>query len=242
MMGATTAIADGNAHAHLNENDADDSQCTFLGALLRSDSSAWSARSLLIGILEIGFPLEKAKRYTAKLLTELGSFTAVLNASYERLRKIVPISQEIWIRLQTVRASIAVSLREAVQDQPHLGNLENVHNYLSHTLGHDTVESCRILFLNARNRLLRDELHSRGSSNQTVFYPQQLIRRAVELNAAALIVAHNHPSGDPEPSEQDLEITKRIKFIANEMGLLLHDHLIVGKHRTFSFRQAGFLP
>ena len=240
-MSAALAMISNTADMIHSEDDANHHQHTYLAALLCGDPTAFSTRNLLTGILEAFFPLETARQYTVRLFDEFGTFTGIINASYERLRQIAPLGRDIWIRLQTIKVSITLSLREAIKDQPVLGNFDRVREYLTMTLGHETVESSRLLFLNSTNKLIRDELHSRGDVNRTMFYPQQMIRRACELHASALIVAHNHPSGDPTPSREDIDLTKQIQNTLHSISITLHDHIIVGKHKIFSFYNAGLL-
>ncbi len=240
-MSAAFSMMSKTAEALQSEDDTNCLQHTYLAALLFADPTEFSTRNLLTGILEAFFPLETAKHHTVRLFEELGSFTSIINASYERLRQIAPIGRDLWIRLQTIRVSIALTLREAIQDKPVLNNIDKVEEYLALTLGHETVESSRVLFLNSRNRLIRDELHSRGDVKGTMFYPQEMIKRACELRATALIVAHNHPSGDATPSRDDIELTRRIQGIFRTIGIEFHDHIIVGKYKTFSFKTEGLL-
>ena len=214
---------------------------SYLQALLVSDLSSCSTKQFMTGILETFFPFEIAKRHTSTLFTELGSFAGILEASFERLRQIVPIRKEFWIQLQTIRLGVTLSLRESIQNQPVLSDVESLNEYLAFTIGHDTVESVRLLFLNNRNRLIRDELHAKGGANTTMFYPQEVVRRACELRACALIIAHNHPSGDPTPSTLDISTTRNMVNVFQMLGIALHDHVIVGRRKTFSFRQEGLL-
>ena len=114
-------------------------------------------------------------------------------------------------------------------------------DYLGAMLGRERIEQFRILFLDNRNRLLADEAQSRGTVNHTPVYPREVVKRALELHATAMILVHNHPSGDPAPSRDDIEMTTAIAQAANVLGVLLHDHVIVGNGRWFSFRQEKLL-
>ena len=99
----------------------------------------------------------------------------------------------------------------------------------------------RILFLNNRNRLLRDEEHSRGTINQIAVYPRNILRRVIEVNASAIILVHNHPSGDPTPSNEDIKMTETIRYLLQAMSVALHDHVIVGRHRCESMMSLGLI-
>ena len=224
-----------------SQEDMSNDNISYVEAFLQCDLSSCSTRQLLIAIFETYYPIEQAKRYMTSLFEEFGSFTGIINASYELLKRVAPVTREIWIRLQIIRVSVSLTLREAIQDQPILGNLDAVTDYLTFTIGHEKVESVRILYLTSKNRLLRDELHAKGTSNFTTFYPREIIKRACELRSNGLIIAHNHPSGDPTPSKNDIEATSQINQILHALGITFCDHVIVGKHRTFSFRASGLL-
>lgn len=241
-MSAALLFVDGGHDQNPNEDEAlATGSLSYLDALMQSDPGACSTRQLVTGILEGFCTLELARRHTTTLFHELGSFAGILEASYERIRHIIPISREFWVRLQTIRIGTSLALRESIQEQPLLADLDNVHEYLALTIGQDTIESVRLLFLNNRNRLIRDELHARGGANTTMFYPQEVVKRACELRAGALIIAHNHPSGDPTPSALDLATTQNIANVLRMLAISLHDHVIVGRRKTFSFRQKGLL-
>jgi DNA repair protein RadC len=113
--------------------------------------------------------------------------------------------------------------------------------YLNAALARERVEQFRVLFLDTRNRLLADEAQARGTVNHTPVYPREVVKRALELQATALILVHNHPSGDPTPSREDREMTQQVKQAAGSLSIALHDHIIVGNGRWLSFRQEGLL-
>jgi DNA repair protein RadC len=126
-------------------------------------------------------------------------------------------------------------------DRPVLNNWDRLLSYLTAALTRERVEQFRILFLDTRNRLIADEAQARGTVNHTPVYPREVVKRALELQATALILVHNHPSGDPTPSRADLEMTQEIKAAATSLGIVLHDHLVVGNGRHLSFRREGLL-
>ena len=131
--------------------------------------------------------------------------------------------------------------RAEVMHRPVLGNWHKLLEYLHAQLAREQVEQFRLLFLDSKNRLLADEAQARGTVNHTPVYPREVVRRALELAATAIILVHNHPSGDPTPSRDDLEMTREIGRAAATLGILLHDHIIVGNGRWLSFRQEGLL-
>jgi DNA repair protein RadC len=126
-------------------------------------------------------------------------------------------------------------------ERPVLNNWQALMDYLNASLAREKVEQFRILFLDTRNHLLGDEAQSRGTVNHTPVYPREVAKRALELHASALIVVHNHPSGDPTPSREDIAMTNEISAVLQALGIVLHDHVIVGNGRHTSFRQEGLL-
>ena len=136
----------------------------------------------------------------------------------------------------------AVRLAKAeVMEQPVLNNWDRLMDYLTAVMAREKIEQFRMLFLDPRNRLLADEAQARGTVNHTPVYPREVVKRALELHATALILVHNHPSGDPKPSRDDIEMTREVRDAANILQIVLHDHIIVGNGRWLSFRREGLL-
>ena len=131
--------------------------------------------------------------------------------------------------------------RAEVMHQPVLNNWDRLMTHLNAVLARERVEHFRVLFLDNRNRLLADEAQARGTVNHTPVYPREVVKRALELHATAIILVHNHPSGDPTPSRDDIEMTQEIKAAAAALGVVVHDHVIIGNGRWLSFRQEGLL-
>ena len=143
-----------------------------------------------------------------------------------------------------IKASQAAALRllrEEVREQPVLNNWERLTGYLTAVMSREPIEQFRILFLDTRNRLIADEAQAKGTVNHTPVYPREVVKRALEIGATALILVHNHPSGDPTPSRADIEMTREVKAAAGVLGIVLHDHLIIGNGRQLSFRREGLL-
>jgi DNA repair protein RadC len=132
-------------------------------------------------------------------------------------------------------------LREEALKAPILGTSEALIDYLFADMAHLPAERLRVLFLNSKNRLLRDEMMSEGSVNETPIYPREIMRRALDVGATALILAHNHPSGDPNPSEGDIDATRRIANAGSTLDIRIHDHVIVARAGWTSFRMLGLL-
>jgi len=126
-------------------------------------------------------------------------------------------------------------------NRPVLSSWASLLDYCHTAMAHRETEQFRVLYLDRKNVLIADEEQARGTVDHVPVYPREVVKRALEVNASALILVHNHPSGDPTPSEQDIAMTAQIKDAAEVMGIVLHDHLIIGKSRELSFRSEGYL-
>jgi DNA repair protein RadC len=129
--------------------------------------------------------------------------------------------------------------RADVRARPVLGNWQALLAYLQTAMAYEQIEQFRILFLDRKNHLIADEVQQRGTVNHTSVYPREVLKRALNLNASALIVAHNHPSGDPKPSRADIDMTRELKAAANALEIELHDHVVIGHGTHASFRSLG---
>jgi DNA repair protein RadC len=140
------------------------------------------------------------------------------------------------VLLKAVHALLQRVLKEEIKDRPVIGSWTALIDYLQVAMQHEPAEHVRILFLDKKNLLIRDEVQSRGTVDHTPLYPREVVKRALELAASAIIMVHNHPSGDPTPSAADLEMTKQVVAALGQVGITVHDHIIVGKNRHTSFR------
>jgi DNA repair protein RadC len=150
-------------------------------------------------------------------------------------------SEPIGHLIKSVRNVIYQSLKSEVSRAPVFSTKESVIDYLTFVMSHLKVEEVRVLFLNATNRLIRDDVICRGTVNEAPVYPREIIKRALDYGATAIILAHNHPSGDPTPSPSDVEATDRLRLAGRELGITLHDHIIVARQGWFSLRIGGML-
>jgi len=132
-------------------------------------------------------------------------------------------------------------LREEVLDKPVLASWDRVLDYCHATMAHRETECFRVLFLDRKNRLIVEEVMQKGTIDHTPVYPREVIRRALELGASALIMVHNHPSGDPQPSKADIDITRQIRDAARPLGVILHDHVIIARTGYSSFKSDGLI-
>ncbi len=183
------------------------------------------------------------KPLAKKLLAEFdGSLAAVLSASPERLRRVDPKLRDTGIAaLKTVAAASLRLARAQASERPVIGSWDKLVDYLRIALAHQPVECFHLLFLDRKNRLLADERQQRGTVDHTPVYPREVVKRALELDASALILVHNHPSGDPTPSRADIEMTRELGETAAKLGIALHDHVIVARDGHTSFRAKGLL-
>ena len=143
--------------------------------------------------------------------------------------------------LRLVREIACRMARAEVRCRPVLGNWRALIDYLQTAMAHEQVEQFRVLFLDRKNTLIADEVHQRGTVDHTPVYPREVMKRALILNASALIVVHNHPSGNPKPSREDIEMTRQLKEAASAFEIALHDHVVIGHGTRASFRSLGLI-
>ena len=143
--------------------------------------------------------------------------------------------------IKTAHAVALRLLRSQVAERPVLANWQALLDYLRADMAHHAVERVRVLHLNTRNMLIRDELMSEGSIDEAALYVREVIRRAIDLGSAAIILVHNHPSGDPSPSRADIEVTRNVAEAGRRLGISLHDHIILGTEGHTSLRAQGLI-
>jgi DNA repair protein RadC len=196
----------------------------------------------MLEIVLFALPRRDTKPLARALLSRFGSFAGVIAAPIPDLLSVEGIGEAAVAALKSVQAAALRLMRAEVIDQPVLNNWDRLLAYLGAELSRERVEQFRVLFLDNRNRLLADEAQQRGTVNHTPVYPREVAKRALELHATALILVHNHPSGDPTPSRDDIAMTEQIRTAAAALSIVLHDHIIVGNGRWLSFRKEGLLP
>jgi DNA repair protein RadC len=179
---------------------------------------------------------------TAKaLIRRFGSLGRVLNAGPDELKTVEGMGEVSIAALKVVPEAARRMAREAVGDTPVIASWDKLLDYCRIAMAEQPVEQFRLLFLDKKNKLIADEAQQRGTVDHTPVYPREVVKRALELNASALILVHNHPSGDPTPSRADIAMTAEIKEAAEKLGIALHDHLVIGKAGHASFRALGLL-
>ena len=184
---------------------------------------------------------QDVKPLARRLIEELGDFNGVISASPSRLSTIKGVGDEVITDLKIVEAAAHRMVRAKVMQRHVISGWGAVLDYCHTTMAHRETEQFRVLYLDRKNVLIADEDQARGTVDHVPVYPREVVKRALELNASALILVHNHPSGDPTPSESDIEMTAKINDAAQALGLTLHDHLVIGRETELSFRSAGYL-
>lgn len=227
--------ADGPPPGHLGHRER------MRRKLLTAGPDALLDHEMLEMVLFLALPRRDTKPIARALLARFGSFAAAIAAPPHDLRAVEGLGEAGAAALKLVQGAALRLMREEVRERPVLNNWDRLIAYLSAALARESVELFRVLYLDTRNRLIADEAQARGTVNHTPVYPREVIKRALELQATALILVHNHPSGDPTPSRADIEMTREVKQAAGLMGIVLHDHLIVGSGRHLSFRREGLL-
>ncbi|MHA1158761.1 MAG: RadC family protein [Alphaproteobacteria bacterium] len=186
-------------------------------------------------------PRRDTKPIAKALLDRFGSFSETLSAPEQLLMEIDGIGLSVAHHLKLVRAAAQRFAKDPVQHGAQLDSWAAVVDYCRAAMAYEPVEQFRILFLDRKNRLIADEVQGTGTIDHTPVYPREVVKRALELSATALILVHNHPSGDPTPSRADIQMTKTIAEVAEPLGVKLHDHLIIGKSGHASFRSLDLL-
>ncbi len=196
---------------------------------------------LLELILFRAIPRQDVKPLARLLLETFGDFNRVVSAPAERLRSVKGVGEAVVQELKIVEAAAHRLARAKVLHRPVLSSWNQLLDYCRTSMAHRETEQFRVLYLDRKNVLIADEEQAKGTVDHVPVYPREVVKRALELNASALILVHNHPSGDPTPSQADITVTGQIHDAAQVMGIVLHDHLIIGKSCDLSFRSEGYL-
>ena len=209
--------------------------------LLTGGAEALADYELLEYLLFAGVRRGDTKPAAKALIAHFGSFAAVLNADPSALMQVKDVGRASAAAIVSVAIAARRMMRGAIREKPVLGSWQALLDYLTVDMAHLTVERVRVLYLDTRNRLVLDHLVGDGSIDEAAIHPREVIRRALDIGAAALILVHNHPSGNPEPSSADIQITKRIAEAGRLLGIVVHDHVIVGRQGHVSLRAKGLI-
>ena len=186
-------------------------------------------------------PRGDTKPLAKRLIERFGGIGGVLGAEREALKQVEGVGDSVVHTIKLVEALGVRSLQEAVTGRQVIGSWQAVLDYCTARLAHRKTEHFRVLFLDRRNALIADEEQQQGTVDHVVLYPREVIKRALELQASAVILVHNHPSGDPSPSRADIDLTTEIAKAGATLGVTVHDHLVIGRSRHVSLREAGLL-
>lgn len=196
---------------------------------------------LLELILFRAIPRQDVKPLARALLDTFGDLAGVISAPPARLRQVRGAGDAVVLELKLVEAAAQRMARARVLNRPVLSSWNALLDYCHTAMAHRSTEQFRILFLDRKNVLIADEEQAKGTVDHVPVYPREVVKRALELDASALILVHNHPSGDPTPSQADIAMTAQIAQACQALGLTLHDHLVIGRAREVSFRAEGLL-
>ncbi len=192
-------------------------------------------------VLFRAIPQRDVKPVAKRLLEWFGDFNGVISAPRARLADVPGIGPAVICELKIVEAAAHRLARARVMNRHALSSWSTLMEYCKTTMAHRDTEQFRILFLDRKNVLIADEEQAKGTVDHVPVYPREVVKRALEVNASALILVHNHPSGDPTPSKADIDMTRQIEQAAKAVGVVVHDHVIVGKEHDTSFRSQGLL-
>lgn len=182
---------------------------------------------------------QDVKPLARRLIEVFGDFNRVLSAPVTQLREVEGVGDAVALEIKVIEAAAHRLSRAKVMQRHVVSSWDALLDYCHTTMAHRTTEQFRILFLDTKNVLIADEEQAQGTVDHVPVYPREVVKRALELNAAALILVHNHPSGDPTPSQADIDMTRQIDTAATALGVTVHDHLIIGKSCELSFRAEG---
>lgn len=196
---------------------------------------------LLELVLFRAIPRRDVKPLAHALLAQFGDFNRVVSAPEARLRDVSDVGDAVVVELKIIEAAAQRLARAKVLKKHVVSSWDALVDYCHTTMAHRETEQFRVLYLDRKNVLIADEEQGKGTVDHVPVYPREVAKRALELNASALILVHNHPSGDPTPSRDDIDMTNQISAACATLGITLHDHLIIGKSTELSFRSESYL-
>jgi DNA repair protein RadC len=196
---------------------------------------------LLELVLFRAMPRRDTKPLAKAILARFGTFAEAMNAPQDLLKEVPGLGEAAATEIKLIRAAALRLVQGEVLERPVLSSWQQVLDYCRAAMGFEAKEQFRILFLDKRNQMIADEVQQQGTVDHTPVYVREVVKRALELSATAIVLVHNHPSGDPTPSRADIEMTKQIVDAAKPLGVVVHDHIIVGKQGHASFRGLGLI-
>jgi DNA repair protein RadC len=196
---------------------------------LKGGADAMPDYELLELVLFRALPRRDTKELAKQLIARFGSFAEVVNAPDQRLKETDGVGEAVITELRLIRAAALRLMRSNIMKRPALSSWKEVLEYLRAAQSWEHREQLRVLFLDKKNQLIADEVQQQGTVDHTPVYVREVVKRALELSATAIVLVHNHPSGDPTPSKVDIDVTKQIVAAAGSLGIAVHDHIIVGR-------------
>ena len=209
--------------------------------LLTGGAEALADYEVLEYLLFAAIKQGDTKPQAKALLAQFGSLAGVLNADPKAMQRVKGVGETSAAALLAVATAARRMARSEIGTKPVLASWQALIDYLTTDMAHLVVERVRILYLDTKNRLIEDHHLGDGSIDEAAIHPREVIRRAMDVGAAALILVHNHPSGSPEPSRADIQITQRIAEAGRLLGVTVHDHVIIGREGHTSFRAKGLI-
>jgi DNA repair protein RadC len=209
--------------------------------LLEGGPEALLDHELVEYLLGLAIPRRDTKPLAKQLIRDFGGFGALLAADAEAIARIGGLGDGGVAALKVAQAAALRMLREEVRDRPVLGSWQALLDYLRADMAHEAIERVRVLFLNSKNVLIRDEPMWEGSIDESAVYIREVMRRALDYHATAIIIVHNHPSGDPAPSQQDIRLTRDLAEAGRHLKITLHDHVIIAAGGHSSLRAMGLI-
>ena len=253
MTESTSSFAEASNLFDLDEATPIDWPCSRPAVLIAHERKALRERFTEAGpttlpdheILELilfrALPRQDVKQLARELLNAFGDFNRVVTAPVDRLRQHTGLTKAVALEFKIIEAAAHRLARSKIMHRHVLSSWDALLDYCHTAMSHGETEQFRVLFLDLKNALIADEEQAKGTVDHVPVYPREVAKRALELNASAIILVHNHPSGDPTPSQSDINMTQQIQRACDALGLTLHDHLIIGKSRELSFRSEGLI-
>jgi DNA repair protein RadC len=193
-------------------------------------------------LLTFAIPRRDVKPQAKELLREFGSLKGIVDAEIGDLEKISGVGKESAIVIKFIRELATLYLEQKAKEKPQIACTSELLDFCRTAMGGKKDEEFCVIYLDAQNQIIEFETVQKGIANQAVVYPRQVLEKALRKKASALILAHNHPSGHVRPSDADIRLTKTIQETAKALDILIHDHIIIGENRFFSFREEGLMP
>jgi len=208
---------------------------------LKGGADAMPDYELLELTLFAALPRRDTKPLAKALLVRFGSFAEVIAAPRARLMEVKGVGENVANHLKIVEAAAQRLAKTKVMGRAALSSWSALLDYCTAAMARSETEEFRVLFLDRKNMLVADEVLNRGTVDHAPVYPREIVKRALELNASAIILVHNHPSGDPAPSKADIAMTREVAIAAKALGITIHDHLVIGRGGHASFKSLGLL-